>query len=159
MEQVRNFFIRPDIVYTMPDMKDEITFWEKGVKTKQQEYYLTMFLREAHIIYSQSSDHTNKVQFFKFCGLRLRKALLMKDSPKDQCKCMIHEIYMNKLKGLFIAHGSSKSLHMVLCDSSLNSFCWQSNCEVCENGKILHASWKEWCLLRLIRVWKSFNAK
>ena len=35
MEQVRNFFNCPDIVHTMPGMKDEITFWEKGVKTTE----------------------------------------------------------------------------------------------------------------------------
>ena len=35
MEQVRNFFNCPDIVHIMPGMKDEITFWEKGVKTTE----------------------------------------------------------------------------------------------------------------------------
>ena len=46
---------------------------------------------------------------------------------------------------------------MVLCDSFLNSSCWQSNCEVCENGKTLpldinpetYVSWKEWCFVEV----------
>ena len=29
-----NLFIRPDIVYTMPGMKDEIIFWEKDKATE-----------------------------------------------------------------------------------------------------------------------------
>ena len=44
--------------------------------------------------------------------------------------------------------------HMVLCDSSLNSSCWQSNCE---NGKTLpldidpetNVSWKGWCFVEV----------
>lgn len=108
MEQVRNLFICPDIVYTMPGMKDEITFWEKGVKTKQWKYYLIMFLREAYEIYKQSSDYTNKVKFSKFCELRPRNVLLMKDSPKDKFKCIIHENFMNMLIDLSITYDSSK---------------------------------------------------
>lgn len=69
IEQIRGFFIRPDIAYTIPGMKDEITFWGKGVKTKQRKYYLTMFLPEAYEIYSQSSDYFNKVNFLMFCEL------------------------------------------------------------------------------------------
>ena len=141
----------------MPGMKYEITSWEKGVKTKQQKYYLIMFLQEAYEIYCKSPDYTNKVKFSKFCELRPRNVLLMKDSPEDQCKCIIHENFTNMLKGLSITCDSNKSSYMVLCDSSLNSSCWQSNCEVCKNGKTLHldtdpetnVSLKEWCFVEV----------
>ena len=33
-EFVKNFFTRPDIVYTMPGMKDDITIWENGTKKR-----------------------------------------------------------------------------------------------------------------------------
>ena len=57
----------------------------------------------------------------------------------------------------FITYDSSKFWHRVLCDSSLNSPCWVSNCEVCKNGKTLHldvdpetiVSWKEWCVVEV----------
>lgn len=61
-----------------------------------------MFLREAYEIYSQSSDHTKKVKFSKFCELRPRNVLLMKDSLKDQFKCIIHENFMNMLMGYLL---------------------------------------------------------
>ena len=82
----------------------------------------------------------------------------MKDSPKDQCKCIIlYENFMNMLKGLSVTYDSSKFWHMFLCDSSLNSSYLQSNCEVCKNGKTLalgidpetNVSWKEWCLVEV----------
>ena len=46
---------------------------------------------------------------------------------------------------------------MVLCDSSLNLSYWQSNCEVCKNGKTLaldidpetNVLWKEWCFVEV----------
>ena len=151
----------------MPGMKYEITSWEKGVKTKQQKYYLIMFLQEAYEIYCKSPDYTNKVKFSKFCELRPRNVLLMKDFPEDQCKCIIHENFTNMLKGLSITYDSNKSWYMVLCDSSLNSSCWQSNCEVCKNRKpylwilILKPMFhrKSGVLLRLVKTQKSFNAK
>ena len=61
----------------------------------------------------------------------------MKDSPKDQCKCIMSENLMNILKGLSAIYFSSKFWHTVLRGSSLNSSCWQSNCEAYKNVKIL----------------------
>ena len=48
---VTEFFYRPDVSYTMPGMKDEMTVWEEGKKIKLRKYYLVLFLREAHHMY------------------------------------------------------------------------------------------------------------
>ena len=50
-EDLQKFFYRPDISYTMPGMKNEITVWEHGKKVNLGKYYLTLFLREAYAIY------------------------------------------------------------------------------------------------------------
>ena len=55
--------------------------------------------------------------------IRPRNVLLMKDPPKDHCKCMIHENFMNVLKGSSVTYDSSKFSHMVLCDSPLIPSC------------------------------------
>ena len=83
-----------------------------------------MFLQEAYEICNQSLDCTNKIKFSRFCELRPRNVLLMKDSPNDQCKYIIHENLINMLKGLPITYDSNKFWHIVLCDSSLNSSYW-----------------------------------
>ena len=36
---VTEFYYRPDISYTMPGMKDEMTVWKQGKKTKMRKYY------------------------------------------------------------------------------------------------------------------------
>ena len=120
---VKDFYTCSDIVYTMPGMKDELTIWEKGVKKCEQKYYLTMFLREAYNIYS-NLPITEKVKFSKFCELRSKNVLLLNQSPVDQCKCMIHENFINKLNSAAITYDSSTFWKFVLCDDSLNSVCW-----------------------------------
>ena len=61
-----------------------------------------MFLKEAHMIFE--SCHKN-ISFSKFCSLRPKSVLLLKDTPIDQCKCKLHEHFQMKLKGLNIADG------------------------------------------------------
>ena len=91
-KDLQKFFYRPDISYTMPRMKNEITVWEHGKKVKLRKYYLTMFLREAYAIYkSIYSEVYQIVSFTKFCERRPANVLLLKQSPADQCKCKIHE--------------------------------------------------------------------
>ena len=152
-----NFFIRPDIVYTMPGMKDEIIFWEKDKATE----ILADHVPTKSLWNIQSSHYTNKVTCSKFCELRPRYVLLMKHSPKNQCKCVMSEKFMNILKGLSVIYVSSKFWHAVLCDSSLNSSCWQSNLEPYLWIMILKLMFhrKSSIFLRLVKTWKSFNAK
>ncbi|CAB3987234.1 Hypothetical predicted protein [Paramuricea clavata] len=64
---VTQFFYRPDISYTMPGMKDEMTVWEQGQKTKLRKYYLVLFLREAYQVYIESfAGDEHHVKFSKF---------------------------------------------------------------------------------------------
>ena len=84
----------------MPGMKDEITILENGTKKHERKYYITMFLQEAYKIYTELPVF-DKVKFSKFCDLRPKNVLLLKQSPVDQCKCKIHENFNNKLKVKF----------------------------------------------------------
>ncbi|RUS87408.1 hypothetical protein EGW08_004862 [Elysia chlorotica] len=83
---VSSFFERSDIVWTAPGMRDEVTLWEGGVKKKMRKYYLTMFLREAYKLF-QASHSDVRIGFSKFCALKPKNVLLLKDTPSDQCKC------------------------------------------------------------------------
>ena len=64
-----------------------------------------MFLREAHEVYCQTQD--NPVSFSTFCDLRPKNVLLLADSPKDQCRCLIHENILFKLDAIRISYDSS----------------------------------------------------
>ena len=130
MQFVKDFYTHSDIVYTMPSMKDELTIWERC----ERRYYLTMFLREAYNIYS-NLPIIEKVKFSTFCELHPKNLLLLNQFPADQCKCMIHEYFINTLKEAAITYDSSTFWNSVLCDGSLNSVCWQGNCEDCIDGK------------------------
>lgn len=151
VRNVQNFYIRPDISYTMPGMKDEITIWIGGTKTRKRKYYLTMFLREAYRIYIDFYLD-EKIGLSKFCALRPQNVLLMHETPPDQCKCRIHENFILKLKGLKIDYDSQTFWENTLCDTTLNSPCWQSVCDHCANGQELHVelypdevvTWKVW---------------
>ena len=65
---------------------------------------------------------------------------------------MIYENFINKLKGAAITYDSSTFWNSVLCDGSLNSVCWQGNCEDCVDGKKLNLNidpatnvfWSQW---------------
>ena len=80
-------------------MKDYFTIWENGTKEHETNYNLTMFLREACKIYTELPVF-DKVKFSKFCDLHSKDVLLLKQSPADQCKCIIHENFINNLKAL-----------------------------------------------------------
>ena len=106
VDAVDSFYQRSDIVWTAPGMKDEITLWEGGVKRKLRKYFLTMYLREAFEI-SKSSFPDINIGFSKFCSLRPKNVLLLKDTPRDQCKCMKHENFINMLSGLNLSYSNS----------------------------------------------------
>ncbi len=133
---VTEFYYRPDISYTMPGMKDEMTVWEQGKKTKMRKYYLVLFLREAYQVYIESlAGDEQHIKFSKFCELRPKNVLLMKQTPADQCKCKIHENLFLKLKSLKLPYATF--WEDVLCDTTLNSLCWQGECQDCENGQLI----------------------
>lgn len=96
---VVNFFYRPEIVYTCPGMKDVLTIWKDGEMKKLQKHYMTMFLKEAFYIFKE--EHPDyKIGLSKFCSLRPKNVLCLKETSSEQCKSRIHENFMYKLKAL-----------------------------------------------------------
>ena len=87
-----------------------------------------MFLGVAHKIYTELPVSEN-VKF------STKDVLLPKQSLADQCKCMIHENFINKLRVLSILCDSSSFWETVLCNNTTNSKCWQENSENCADDK------------------------
>ena len=148
--KVRDFYFRPDIVYTCPGMNDCITVWENGIKEKLQKHYMTMFLKEAFSVFKEENQEL-VIGFSKFCSLRPKNVLLLKNTPSDQCKCKVHENLILKLKALKYSYSNS-FWEKILCDVKINSACWQNRCEACCDGKLLlmpansddEVAWKCW---------------
>ena len=148
---IRQFYFRPDIIYTVPDMKGEMTIWVNGVKSKERKHYMTMFLREAYAIFKVVHPEVH-VGFSKFCECRPQNVLLLHDSPRDQCRCKIHENLILRLKGLRIQYQSDTFCPLVLCDPTPNSSCWRQKCTDCSGGKKFtmdiepetNITWREW---------------
>ena len=115
----------------MPGMKDEMTVWIAGEKIKLRKHYLTLFLREAHQIFCELHPD-NKIGFSKFRELRPQNVLLMKETPADQCKCKTHENFYLLLKALKLSYEGFWEKY--LCETELDSACWQSTCENCKEG-------------------------
>ena len=99
----RDFFFRPDISCTVPGL-NVITVWDNSGMKKLRKSYLTMFLSEAHEVYRQTQD--NPVSFSTFYYLCPKNVLLLADSPKDPCRCLIHENLFLKLDAMGISYGS-----------------------------------------------------
>lgn len=124
--------------------------WENGIKKRPRKYYMTMFLREAYSIY-QSSVADSSVSFSKFGSLCPKNVLLLKDTPKDQCKCKIHENFILMLDATNIKYDKDW-LSKMLCDDNFESICWKGECSLCKNGNFLSINcdmsdkviWKEW---------------
>lgn len=135
---VKDFFYRNDISYTAPGMKDEMVIWEDGQKIKHRKYFLTMFLREAYAVFKASHEDF-KIGFSKFCDLRPKNVLLLKNTPLDQCKCKIHENFRLLLKGAGIAYDNSW-WETQLCETQdLSSNHWVGECDSCNSENKLKA--------------------
>ena len=107
-ERVKEFFLRSDISYTAPGIKDEIVVWDDSGKKRKRKYYLTMFLREAHAVYKDvHPEEENNCSFSLFCQLRPNNVLLFGDTPTEQCKCQIHENFFLKLEAMGISYEKS----------------------------------------------------
>ena len=124
----------------MPGLKDEMTVWKNGKKQRLRKHYLTMFLREAYAVFRKIHPSMT-IGFSTFCRLRTANVLLLKNTPKDQCKCKTHENFRMKLKALdskFVQEGDC--WNSIPCDASdLQSNCWTGACETCKEGKVLEA--------------------
>ena len=52
---VSDFYFRSDISYTAPGMIDVMTIWDDAGKKKiRRKHYLTMYLREAYVVFEQT---------------------------------------------------------------------------------------------------------
>lgn len=52
--KIKQFFYWKNIVYTMPGKGDKMTVWDDKGKHKLRKYYLTMYLKEACVLYLES---------------------------------------------------------------------------------------------------------
>ena len=131
-DAVRNFYLRSDISYTMPGLKDEMTVWINGKKERLRKHYLTMFLREAFAVFDETHPEIN-LGFSTFCRLRPGNVLLLKNTPKDQCKCKTHENFRMKLTALNCDILPDKDCwQAILCETNdLQSSWWTGTCETC----------------------------
>ena len=97
----------------MPGTKDEITIWRNGTKKREKKNYLAMFLREACKITS-----IRQGEIFQILWPCPKNMLLLKLPPEDQCKFIIPENFINKLKAMSILHDYSSIWDNVLCNST-----------------------------------------
>ena len=132
---IQNFYLRTDISYTMPGMKDLMTVWnDDGNKEKLTKHYMNMFLREAFALYREEFGNTEfDIQRSTFCSLRPRNVLLLNDTPKDQCKCKTHENFFLMLEAMGISY-CKNIWDTLLCYTNGNSSCWLGVCDKCKNG-------------------------
>ena len=151
---IKNFFFEPDVVYTLPGLKDEKTVWVKGEKQKLRKYYLIMYLKEAFQLFKLAHPEI-KIGFSKFASLLPVNVLLLKDQPSDQCKCRFHENFSLKLKGLNITYADDFWSKHLCAHDQYDNVCWKGECEKCCAGKLFsefckatpkedEVIWKQW---------------
>ena len=152
---VKDFYLREDISYTAPGMKEEMTVWQGGMKLRLRKHYLMMYLKEAFATFKLENPGL-EMCFSRFASLRPKNVLLVKDSPADQCKCSIHENFKLKLKGLSIQYENEGIWKEFLCENkNLMSACWKGECDKCRGGKLFEnrmvgsekgksVSWRVW---------------
>lgn len=91
---------------------------------------MTVFVKEAYAMFTETYGPI--VKRTVFYDLRPKNVLLMKDTPKDVCKCLYHE----NLQFLFKALGGNYDgsyWNKILCDADLRSPCWSNKCDRCKN--------------------------
>ena len=119
----------------MPGKGDKMTVWDDKGKHKLRKYYLTMYLKEACVLYLESCKNEDDKCFLSNFVISTQR-LCFFQVPKEQCKCHVHENLFLKLEATRFSYESSW-LQTVLCDISPNSPCWNNTCENCKDGKKL----------------------
>lgn len=101
-----------------------MTIWNNGKNERLRKHFLTMFLWEAFAVFKQTHPSAS-LGFSTFCRLRPAHVLLLKNTPKDQCKCKTHENFRMKLNVLNSGILNEKDCwQSILCNSSdLQSSC------------------------------------
>ena len=88
-------------------MQDVMTVWTNTSKKKLRKHYLTMYLREAHRTFCDlycDEERIKVVGFSMFCDLHSKNVVLLESTPRDQCKCTIHENQFLKLNVMGITN-------------------------------------------------------
>ena len=99
--EIETFYTRLDKSYMIQGVKAEIIIWDSaGKKRRKRKYYLTMYLREAYSVFKETVADGEYCSFSVFCNLRPKNVLLLVDTPKEQCKCEIHENFFMKLEAM-----------------------------------------------------------
>ena len=82
-----------------------------------------MFPREAYLIYNEIQSKTRaKGQVSGVSMIYTNKSAALQNSPKDQCKGMIHESLFLELDAICISYDST-FCNNVLCNSEANNDC------------------------------------
>ena len=85
-QRVKDFFLREDVVWASPGMKDEMFVRDdSGKKVKVRKFYLTHFIKEVYDLFKEANPDVS-IGCSKFCSLRPENVLLLKDTKFDQCK-------------------------------------------------------------------------
>lgn len=100
-----DFYFNPRITYTMPGMSDTMVIKTAEGKETVRKYFLTVFTREAYAMFNECYGPILKRS--TFYSLHPKNVLLMKDTPKDVCKCLYHEnmgYIFQALGGNYVRH-------------------------------------------------------
>ena len=97
--KVEAFYYRTDIIYTMPGTKNEIVILDKSGKCRLQKHGLIINLKEAHALFLKICKQKDKCRFLT-CTYCPKNVLLLGNSPKEQCKCQVHENLIMKLQAM-----------------------------------------------------------
>ena len=82
-QMAQEFYFHPDISYTAPGIHDVMTIWDSDGKKKLRKY-LTMYLREAHVIFK---DTINSI------SLATHPKINASASPMRTCfTSLVHEV-------------------------------------------------------------------
>lgn len=88
-------------------VQNVMTVWSNTSKKKLRQHYLTMYLRDDHRPFYDlycDEERSKVIGFSTFCDLCPKNVLLLGSTPRDQCKCMIHENFFLKLNAMDITY-------------------------------------------------------
>ncbi|KAF8785033.1 hypothetical protein HNY73_010629 [Argiope bruennichi] len=134
----------------------------------QNKELVADFLCRADIVYTAPGMHDEMIIWENGIKKRVRKHFLQY-TPSDQCKCKSHENFILLLKGLNIDYNND-FWKEVLCNSDLESKCWETKCDKCNAGKLLldfigkkglnnasNVQWHQWVKSENKRFYKETN--
>ena len=133
---VTAFYFQTNIVYTAPGLKDEMTHWADGKKTKLRKYYLEVTIPEALALFKEQHPNVH-IGLSKFYTLKPPNVIYMSKSPNDQCKCIQHEAFRMLLSPFKIDVNSEFWTKFLCSSQDLYSKCWTGDCNECSMGQHL----------------------